>query len=45
MNWERAVAVFVGFTVWTIIDALAGNPHNAELALLAGFVAALKAKY
>lgn len=40
MNWGRVVAVVVGFTVWAIIDALTGKPHNAEMALLAGFVTA-----
>ena len=40
MNWKRVFAVVVGFTAWAIIDALTGKLHNAEMALLAGFVVA-----
>ncbi len=40
MNWKRLIGVVMGFVLWAILDALTGEPHNAEMALLAGFVVA-----
>ena len=40
MNWKRVIGVVIGFAMWAILDALTGRPYNAEMGLLASFVAA-----